>query len=182
MNHYRIYLLIGLLALFPAGKVFAMEPVPEQVLDVSNPWIRAVPPVVDISAAYMLLKNIATEDVVIVGVSSDVAEHVEMHSMSMDNDRMTMRKVDEIRIPAGETKALEPSGWHIMLINLTRPLEVGETVDITLTLADGREQTVSAEVRRMDMMDEDGGDHKGSSKGSHKGSEKGSHKGSHKGS
>ncbi|MBZ0166448.1 MAG: copper chaperone PCu(A)C, partial [Candidatus Omnitrophica bacterium] len=181
MKHYRLYLLIGLLALFPAGKIYAMEPVAENVLDVSNAWIRAVPPVVDISAAYMLLKNNGTEDLVIVEAASDVAEHVELHSMSMDNDRMTMRKVEQIRIPAGATKALEPSGWHIMLINLTRPLEAGDKVAITLTLADGSEQTVSAEVRRMDMMDEDAG-HKGSSKGSHKGSDKGSHKGSHKGS
>lgn len=182
MKQNRIFFLIGLLALFPAGNMGAMEPVDDHVLEVSDAWIRAVPPVVDISAAYMVLKNNGTEELVIVNASSDVAEHVEMHSMSMDNDRMTMRKEEQIRVPAGETKALEPGGWHIMLINLTRPLEAGDQVAIILTLADGRERTVSAAVRRTDMMDEGPGDHKGSSKGSHKGSEKGSHKGSHKGS
>jgi len=34
-----------------------------------------------------------------------------------------------------------------MLIDLVNPLEVGDTIDLTLTLASGAERTVTAEVR-----------------------------------
>ena len=60
---------------------------------------------------------------------------------------MTMREVDSIEVPAGETVALEPGGYHVMLIDLQRDLEPGDTVEATLTFESGAEETVTAEVR-----------------------------------
>ncbi|MBK9180270.1 MAG: copper chaperone PCu(A)C [Acidimicrobiales bacterium] len=60
---------------------------------------------------------------------------------------MTMRPVESIALPAGEPVALEPGGYHVMLLDLASPLEVGETFDVTLTFETGGEQTVSVEVR-----------------------------------
>ncbi len=60
---------------------------------------------------------------------------------------MTMQPVESIALPAGEPVALEPGGYHVMLLDLVSPLEVGETFDLTLTFETGGEQTVSVEVR-----------------------------------
>ncbi|MCA9394246.1 MAG: copper chaperone PCu(A)C [Candidatus Omnitrophica bacterium] len=176
MRNRLLITAVSLLACIYPASSHAMEPVQEDVLEISNAWVRGVPPVVGHTAAYMELMNPTEEEVVITAVYTAVAEHAEMHMMTMDNDRMTMRKVDEIRIPAGETFKLEPSGWHIMLIDLKGRLTAGDTVTLDLTFADGRHQGVSAVVKRMDMMAID--DEKGSHKGSHHGSMKGSHKGS----
>jgi copper(I)-binding protein len=60
---------------------------------------------------------------------------------------MTMQPVDRIEVPAGETVSLEPGGYHIMLLALADPLEVGATVELTLTFEVAGAQVVRAEVR-----------------------------------
>ncbi len=60
---------------------------------------------------------------------------------------MTMQQVDSIVLPAGETVMLMPGGYHIMLLDLAAPLEVGQTFDVTLTFANAGSITVSVEVR-----------------------------------
>lgn len=58
-----------------------------------------------------------------------------------------MQQVTQIDLPAGETVALEPGGFHVMLIGLAGQLEVGESFDVTLTFENAGERTVTAEVR-----------------------------------
>jgi copper(I)-binding protein len=60
---------------------------------------------------------------------------------------MGMREVEEIPVPAGETVALEPGGYHVMLIDLAAPLEVGTTFELTLEFAKAGTIVVEAEVR-----------------------------------
>lgn len=64
-----------------------------------------------------------------------------------DMDTMTMREVDSIELPAGEMVELKPGGYHIMLIDLVKPLEVGDEIELTLTFEKGGDRTVTAEVR-----------------------------------
>ena len=60
---------------------------------------------------------------------------------------MTMQEVSAIAIPAGETVSLEPGGFHIMLLDLAADLEVGNSIEVTLSFSNGYEETVTAEVR-----------------------------------
>lgn len=60
---------------------------------------------------------------------------------------MTMRPVESVVLPAGETVMLMPGGYHIMLLDLAAPLEVGQTFDITLTFANAGTKVVTVEVR-----------------------------------
>ncbi len=67
------------------------------------------------------------------------------HMMDMP---MTMRELEGgLVLPAGETVALKPGGYHMMLLELPGPLETGEVFDIELTLESGETHTVSVEVR-----------------------------------
>jgi periplasmic copper chaperone A len=59
---------------------------------------------------------------------------------------MEMRPVDRIEVPAGETVALEPGGYHVMLKELVAPLEDGATVEVTLVFEESDEQLVTADV------------------------------------
>ncbi|MDE2285116.1 MAG: copper chaperone PCu(A)C, partial [Hyphomicrobiales bacterium] len=65
--------------------------------------------------------------------SSNASAKCQIHSMTMDNGVMKMRPVEGgLEIKPGETIALKPSGFHIMLTNLKNPLEQGKTVEATL--------------------------------------------------
>ena len=55
--------------------------------------------------------------------------------MAMGSGEMVMQQVKSLAVPAAGGVELKPGGYHIMLIDLVKPLEVGQTFDITLTFA-----------------------------------------------
>ena len=60
---------------------------------------------------------------------------------------MMMRELaDGLALPGGETVSLEPGGYHVMLLDLVDPLEIGETFDVTLDFADADSLTVTVTV------------------------------------
>jgi copper(I)-binding protein len=70
--------------------------------------------------------------------------------MGSDGDgsgMMSMQEVESVAIAAGETVALEPGGYHIMLLELAEDLVVGDTVEVELSFESGATQRVTAEVR-----------------------------------
>ena len=60
---------------------------------------------------------------------------------------MTMRPIESLEIPAGSTINLEPGGYHIMLLDLVKPLEVGSEIELTLTFEKAGELTITVPVR-----------------------------------
>ena len=142
------------------------------VLEIDGAWARTSPAAVTMGAAYMTITSITDDQLVAVAVDESVAaaaeihtmmsmdmaaQHDEMmasgdHDMDMDHDMgdsgaMVMREIPSLALPAGEAVELAPGGFHVMLIDLAKPLEVGDTIELTLTLASGTERTVTAEVR-----------------------------------
>ncbi|MEZ5229718.1 MAG: copper chaperone PCu(A)C [Acidimicrobiales bacterium] len=66
---------------------------------------------------------------------------------STDMGVMQMREVGTIALPAGEAVALEPGGYHIMMLDLPAPLETGQTFEITLDFETADDMVVTVEVR-----------------------------------
>jgi copper(I)-binding protein len=113
---------------------------------VQSPYVRAVPPMMQNSAAFMALENTGSSNRAVVAAASPAAETVELHTHTMDDGMMRMRQVDRIEIAAGATTVLEPGGLHVMLLGLKQPLEVGGEVRLELTFDDGSTRTVVAPV------------------------------------
>lgn len=81
---------------------------------------------------------------------SAVAERVEVHAMSVVGGVMRMRPIEGgLEIPSGGAVELKPSGMHLMLIGLRRPLVAGESVAVTLIFADGARLEAPLNVRAM---------------------------------
>jgi periplasmic copper chaperone A len=114
---------------------------------VSNAWVQAMPPSQTTTAAYMVIVNNSSREAVIVSASSDIAGATEIHQMSDMNGMMNMAMVSKIHIPALGKVALKPGGFHIMLINLKKPVNKGDIVPITLHFQDGGSIMVKADVR-----------------------------------
>ncbi|HSP05370.1 MAG TPA: copper chaperone PCu(A)C [Acidimicrobiales bacterium] len=154
----------------------AEEPAGE--LEVSDAWARTSPAVATAGAAYLDITNGTETDDVLVSASVDesVAAKVELHETTAVEDdgdagmgegsggdmgegatdtsmagapMMQMQPVEDIPVPAGESVSLEPGGLHIMMLDLAEPLEVGTTIEITLTFEQAGEVVVDAEVRDM---------------------------------
>ncbi len=80
----------------------------------------------------------------LVAVSSPLAGVGEIHEMVMDGNVMKMRALPSLELPAGKTVALEPGGYHAMLLELKQELKAGDTVPVTLVVegADGKRESI----------------------------------------
>jgi len=119
---------------------------------VSDPYVRAVPPVVRTSAAFMQLRSSDASERFLVGAESPAAGAAELHMHTMDDGVMRMRQIPHIHLPPNQTVSLEPGGLHIMLFDLKAPLRPGEQIPITLTFEDGSTKDVIAMVRPVEGM------------------------------
>lgn len=139
----------------------SMAPVSSVVaghLTVEGAWARVSPMVERAGAAYMVIRSRADTDDALVGVTSPAATIVETHLTEADaSGVMTMRPVPEILVPAGGMVELMPGGYHLMLIDLVGPLEVGTDVELVLTFRSGIVVTVHAPVRPTLPMGSPGG-------------------------
>lgn len=121
-------------------------------LHVIGAWARPTVPGAPTGAAYALIVNLTDADETLLSVSTDAAEVSEIHEMIMaEGDVMRMNPFEGgLTIPAGGAVLLQPGGLHVMLMNLTDALEVGEVLDFTLTFANAGEVEVSIPVHDPD--------------------------------
>lgn len=132
--------LIALL-LFCASALLASE------IKVENPYVRATPPNLPNSAAFMTLKNSSNEAISIVNANSNVSKVVELHTHTMKDGVMKMTQIPKIEVPAKGETVLKPGGLHIMFIGLYKPLKKGEEVELTIVLSNGEKQTITAPIK-----------------------------------
>ena len=96
-----------------------------------QPWARATAPRQTVGGAYVTLTSPVDDR--LMAASSPVAGRAEVHEMTMDGQVMRMREQkDGIALPAGKAVALAPGGYHIMLMDLHKPLLVGQVIAIQL--------------------------------------------------
>jgi copper(I)-binding protein len=96
-------------------------------------------------AVFLTAQNNSGEAITITAASAANAETLELHTMSMENNVMQMRKVESFAIEAGQNTTLKPMGDHIMLMGLKAPLKEGESFPLTLTTSAG-EVTVDVKI------------------------------------
>ncbi len=106
-------------------------------IQVGQPWAPATPPVATVGAGYATITNPGDQADRLLGGESPAAGRVEIHLMRHDNGVMTMRPLpDGVEIPPGATLELQPGGVHLMFLNLTKPLQAGEIIPVTLEFQD----------------------------------------------
>ena len=101
-------------------------------VQVTGAWARATLPGQKVGGVYMQLRSDTSAK--LVGVRTPIAHAAEVHQMSNDGGVMRMRRVDTLDLPAGKTVALEPGGYHVMLLDIERPLKAGERITVTLVV------------------------------------------------
>jgi copper(I)-binding protein len=104
-------------------------------IEIDHPIASAPPEGAKVAAGYMILKNSGAVTDRLVSISSEIAGRTELHDMSVDAQGvMTMRPVTGgLEIPAGSEVALKRGSYHVMFMDLKRPIEEGESFNGTLT-------------------------------------------------
>lgn len=91
------------------------------------------------SAVYFIFKNGTNLPVQLIGASSLRAKEVEIHEHVEKDGLMSMQKAESVIVPVGDEVTFAPGGYHIMLMNLDKPIKEGDVIDITLILENGQQ-------------------------------------------
>ena len=87
-------------------------------LMISDAWSRVTTPTAKVGGGYLTIANHGMRDDRLIAVRSDHAGKAEVHTMTMNNDVMIMRPLDDgLVIAAGATVKLAPGGAHLMFMH-----------------------------------------------------------------
>jgi len=114
---------------------------------IENAWSRPAAMPGGNGAAYFIVRNGGDTADRLIGASSPLGTTEIHQSMMAGDDMMSMRPVDGVDIPAGESVAFEPGGLHVMFIGVATPAAVGEEIPLTLTFEQAGEITLQLPVR-----------------------------------
>ena len=140
--------LAGLLVFLLATTVTSAQHYEAGDIHIQSPWARALPPTSPNGAVYLTLTNHGAHSDKLLRASADVAERVEVHSHTLKDGMMKMRRVESVILPPHENVLFAPGGRHIMLIGLKQPLAAGDPVPLLLEF-DQAEQTLVEVVVQM---------------------------------
>lgn len=128
-----------------AGTAAAAAPA---ALDVSaeHARIRLLPADLPL-AGYFDLVNHAKTPVTLVGASSTAFKMVYMHLSVEQGGVSKMLTIEGIELNPGQTVHFSPGGYHLMLMQRVKPLQLGDQVPITLKFSGDRSLTVMFKVQ-----------------------------------
>lgn len=116
-------------------------------ITVTGQWARQSPMATDMGAAYLTINTNIDDELVGAMVDTSIAAMTQVHETVMgEGDSMKMQEVDKIEIVAGTPTELKPGGYHVMLMNLVKPLELGTEVSVTLKFAKAGDLVVTVPV------------------------------------
>ena len=119
----------------------------DSLISVENPWARASIGMSRPGGAYLTIRNEGEDPVSLIGLHARISGMASVHETRTNSDGISsMAPAENIAIPAGGTLALEPGGYHAMLMKLRSPLIEGETFPLTLLFSDGTELEVNVPV------------------------------------
>lgn len=127
----------------------------EEGLVVSAPMVRAPLGGQTTTAGYFTITNHTDLDDVIIDVSSNDAERVEIHETKDSNGVMRMRKRDAINIPAGGSLKFEPGGFHLMIFGVNLEKDQKD-IQLTLKFQNAPDLSIIAEIVEMTPMNASG--------------------------
>ena len=133
-------LLLILLLILP-GRAFAE-------LDISDAWIKNLPPTIPVRAGYMTIHNAQTRTLSIVAMHSDAFTSIEIHQTIEQDGLMRMQPVPNLTIEPDSSVQLAPGGLHLMMMNPIKPTKPGDRLVIVIELDDGSTQSLNMIVKK----------------------------------
>ncbi len=101
-------------------------------LTIRQAWSRASANGAQTGVVYLEIQNGGAAADKLLGASTPVADMAHLHSTEMQGDMASMKMMDTLDLPAGQTVVLKPQATHLMLMGLKQTLRKGESFPVTL--------------------------------------------------
>ena len=102
-----------------------------------------------VGVGYLEIRNNGAQPDRLLSATSPAARQVEMHITEHAGEVARMRQLRAFEVPARERLSLEPSGAHLMLIDVVQPLKKGERFPMKLRFEHAGEIDIEFEVQEM---------------------------------
>lgn len=109
----------------------------DQSPQISKARVVLPPPGMQMAAGYFELENPGSAPLRVLSVKSSAFKMAEIHQTVIEDGLSKMREVEDVVVPAGQSKAFEPGGWHIMLMGYVDDPAALETLPVEIELQAG---------------------------------------------
>ena len=145
-NNYLLSLLLLCTLVCFFGEATPLLTQKNSIILIENAYVRATIPGTSIASSYMEIENKGDKTVTLLSASSNISPRIEIHQHTMLDGMMRMRKVDSIDINPKERVKLQPSGLHLMLFDVKKPLNSPEHIELMLNFSTNESVTVHVPV------------------------------------
>lgn len=113
---------------------------------------RARATVNDTSGVFFIVKNAGGADKLVgAWVDAELAGEVQLHETRVHGTTSQMHQVESIEVPANGQAELKPGSYHVMLLDVKKPLSEGETIQVRLSFEKAGEMTIDVPVMQIGM-------------------------------
>lgn len=111
-------------------------PTEQPILRFTGTWVAATPS--GDTAAFGDITNVSDEKITLLGASTDHADKAQLHvGVLAPGGTFMETKSGGFTLDPGETVHFKPGGNHIMILNVTTPIEAGSVTVISLKTTQG---------------------------------------------
>jgi hypothetical protein len=144
--------------LFAAPAAFACETFTVGDLTIEHAWSKATIGAERPAVFYVEITNNGSADDALISITTPAADTPMLHETVVTDGIASMPHAMSIPVPAGETVALSPGGYHGMLMGLATVLKEGDRFPVTLTFENVGDVTVDVDVLSLRAEGPDCGD------------------------
>jgi copper(I)-binding protein len=133
---------------------------PKSGIEIVDVYAFATPQANPAAAVFMTVHNHGIAGDKMVGFTLAENMRTELHTMTMENEIMRMRKVDGYDLGANKTVSLIPMGHHVMVFDRVTDWNVGDVVNGTVIFENAGNVPVEIHIKsRGEKTSHDHGDH-----------------------
>lgn len=148
----KVLLFAATAALIGAGCSSTTNSSANSDIELRNCAIQQTIPGAKATGAFLNIhKNDSSELSLVSAAAPSITEHVEIHEMIMKDGTMKMSQIPSYPLKAGDN-IFQKGGYHIMLMDLQKPLAVGETRSLVFNFSDGSSKSCVAEVKSVEAL------------------------------
>src|SRR5262245_4869927 len=141
---FHITAILAACAVIAAPVARASAPAQKPVT-ASKAWVKAPASGETGAMAFVTVENPGMYDIYLTSASTDAAGAVQLRAPGAGGGPAA--PIKEAVVPAYDSLEMKPTGTHLWLTDLKRPLKAGDTITITVMTDGGVALQVQAEVR-----------------------------------
>ena len=123
------------------------QPLKNQMLTISDAYIRTMPPGQTVTAAFLRVANTSDMDCKILLATSELTNRIEFHEHVHSGGMMKMRQRKAVTIDAGQIVDFVPGALHLMVFNVKASLVEGNTAKFELQTDHCGNYSVELDIR-----------------------------------